>query len=157
MVICWWCCSCVPPFHLTMDAHQSQSGKPLMYSNAGCNPNPMREPLMHTGCAAMIFFFPGLCGAWRWVPVQWRHRASSNGGNKSAVMSSKVSHFQLKKCHTTLTFHCTREAILASNVITFEHIIPGKNVNLNPTHNHACVAVRNEVLFHSEDKLDLIE
>ena len=91
------------------------------------------------------------------VPV--RDTSYLFGDNESVVTSSTLPHSQLKKRHTALSFHYTREAI-ASKMVEFHHI-PGI---INPSdvlskhwgHSQVYPMLR-PLLFYSGNTMDLIE
>jgi hypothetical protein len=68
-----------------------------------------------------------LCRTLRYLGVPVREKNYMFGNNTSVVDSSMGLHAKLHKCHTTLSFHCVREAI-ASGIVGF-YFIPGE---LNP-------------------------
>ncbi len=101
----------------------------------------------------------GLRQTLRYLGVPIRDTSCLFGDNESVVTSGTVPHSQLKKRHTALAFHYTREAI-AAKMVSFEHL-PGK---MNPADilskhwGHSDVyAMLKPLLFYSGDTMDLIE
>jgi hypothetical protein len=86
-----------------------------------------------------------------WVPI--REKNFMFGNNKSVIDSSMEVHAKLHKCHTMLSFHHVREAIV-SGLVGF-HFIPGEHnpadiLSKHCTREFKISGIRGVTIFWSE-------